>query len=130
MATTNFKTIDEYIASFPADVQPVLQQIRQTIHEAVPEAQEKISYQMPTFTLNGKYFVYFSAWKKHIGFYGLPDPVLEAFKDQLAGHVGEKGAISFPLDKPMPLFLIRDFSKLAAEENRAKAQTKRAANAS
>jgi uncharacterized protein YdhG (YjbR/CyaY superfamily) len=122
MTTTNFQTVDEYIASFPEGVQDVLEQIRQTIREAAPEAQEKISYQMPTFTLNG-YLIYFAAWKSHIGVYGISG-ALEAFKEELSPYVGAKGSLRFPLNKPMPLSLISDIVKFGVEENLAKAKRK------
>src|SRR5687767_6531634 len=82
-----FQTIDEYIASFPKDVQDILEKVRETIKEAAPEAQETISYQMPTFMLDGRYLVYFAAWKKHIGFYTMP---VEAFEEEVSSYLGPK----------------------------------------
>lgn len=100
-----FTSIDEYIAAFPADVQERLRQMRAVIREAAPEAQEKISYQMPTFFLHGN-LVHFAAFKNHIGFYPAPRGI-EEFKDELAVYKGAKGSVRFPLDQPLPLDLIR-----------------------
>src|ERR1700704_6046319 len=93
-----FRTIDEYIETFPKDVQPILEKIRQTIRKAAPEAVETISYQMPTFKLNGKNLVYFAAWKNHIGFYAMPSGT-EAFKKELSPYQGAKGSVRFPIEK-------------------------------
>ncbi len=98
------QTIDDYIGRFPDDVQAILQQIRQTIHEAAPEATEAISYQMPTFKLHGN-LVHFAAFKKHIGFYPVPSGI-EAFQDELSAYVQGKGSVQFPLDQPTPYDLI------------------------
>lgn len=104
MKTTKANSIDAYIAGFPEDVQVVLQQIRVTIKKVVPEAEEAIKYDMPTFVLHGN-LVHFAAFKKHIGFY--PAPAGEpAFEDALAGYKQGKGSVQFPLDQPMPLDLI------------------------
>ena len=109
------KTIDEYISMFPNGVQTILNQVRQTIHEAAPEAQETINYQMPTFTLNGN-LVHFAAFKNHIGFYPTPTGI-EAFKDELSVYKGAKGSVQFPLDQPMPLSLIRRIVEYRVKEN-------------
>jgi uncharacterized protein YdhG (YjbR/CyaY superfamily) len=113
-----FASIDAYIATFPEATQKILQAVRETIHVAAPEATEKISYQMPTFFLNGN-LVHFAAFKKHIGFYPAPRG-LEAFKDELAGYAGAKGSVQFPLDQPMPLDLISRIVQFRAAENRSK----------
>ena len=110
-----FKTIDEYISMFPDDVQTILNQVRQTIREAAPEAGETINYQMPTFTLNGN-LVHFAAFKTHIGFYPTPTGI-EAFKEELAPYKGAKGSVQFPIDQPMPLSLIRRIVKYRVKEN-------------
>ena len=110
MTVTKAASIDEYIVGFPSDTQKVMQQIRAVIKNVVPDAEETISYAIPTFTLNGKYLVYFAGFKKHIGFY--PAPVgIEEFKDQLSGFKTGKGSVQFPLDSPMPLDLIRSIVK-------------------
>ena len=110
-----FKTIDEYISMFPDDVRTILNQVRQTIRGAAPEAQETINYQMPTFTLNGN-LVHFAAFKNHIGFYPTPTGI-EAFKDELSAYKGAKGSVQFPLDQPMPLPLIRRIVEYRVKEN-------------
>src|SRR3954469_22985787 len=99
------KTIDEYIAAFPKDVQGMLEQIRMTIREAAPEAEETISYNMPSFTLKGHYLVYFAAYKKHIGMY--PMPVGDAeFNAVLSAYAVGKGTVRFAFDQPIPFDLI------------------------
>lgn len=98
-------TIDEYISQFPNEVQIILQKLRNEIKQAAPEAVEKISYQMPTFYLNGN-LVHFAAFKKHIGFYPTPSGI-EAFKKELTQYKWSKGAVQFPIDKPIPYDLVR-----------------------
>jgi uncharacterized protein YdhG (YjbR/CyaY superfamily) len=110
------QTIDDYIAGYPADVQAILQQIRQTIHETAPEATEAISYGMPTFKLNGN-LVHFGAFKNHIGFYPVPSG-MAAFKDELAAYKQGKGSVQFPLNQPMPLDLIRRIVEFRVEESK------------
>ena len=116
------QTIDEYIAGFPGDVKKVLQKIRMTIHEAAPEAQEKISYQMPTFYLKGN-LVHFAAFKDHIGFYPVPSGI-EKFKKELSVYKQGKGSVQFPLDQPMPYDLITKIVKFRVKENLAAAAAK------
>ena len=120
---TVLKTIDDYIAGFPEDVQAILQKVRQTIKAAAPNAQETINYQMPTFTLNGN-LVHFAAFKNHIGFYPTPTGI-EQFKDELSVYKGAKGSVQFPLDKPMPYDLIRRIVVFRVEEAVARAAAKR-----
>jgi len=114
-SSKQFKTIDEYISMFPDEVQTILNQVRQTIRGAAPEAGETINYQMPTFTLNGN-LVHFAAFKTHIGFYPTPTGI-EAFKEELAPYKGAKGSVQFPIDQPMPLSLIRRIVKYRVKEN-------------
>ncbi len=123
MANETPQTIDEYIAGFPTDVQEILQRIRQTIREAAPEAQERISYKMPTFTLKGN-LVYFAAFKNHIGFYPIPSGI-EEFKEELSAYEQGRGSIQFPLDKPIPYDLISRIVKFRVKENLAKAAAKK-----
>jgi len=120
------QNIDDYIAAFPKDVQAILEKIRLTIRKAAPDAEETISYQIPTFTLKGKYLVYFAAYKKHIGLYPAPRGNAE-FKQELSGYDGGKGTVRFPLDKPIPFGLIRRIVKFRVKENleRAKAKGKK-----
>lgn len=117
-----FSTIDEYIGLFPEDIQQILQEIRQVIKSAAPEATEKISYQMPTFYLKGN-LVHFAAFKNHIGFYPVPSGI-EKFKEELSQYKGGKGSVQFPLDKPIPYDLIKRIVLFRVEENFAKANKK------
>lgn len=114
-----FNSIDEYIASFPEDIQNILNDIRATIRAAAPEATEKISYQMPTFFLNGN-LVHFAAFKNHVGFYPTPSGIDE-FKAELSKYKGGKGSIQFPIDQPVPLDLIAKIVKYRISENLKKA---------
>ena len=115
--TKKFDSIDGYIASFPKDVQDVLQQVRQAIKEAAPKADEAISYNMPAFKQNGN-LVWFGAFKNHIGFYPRESAIKE-FKDRLASYEVSKvqGTVKFSLDKPIPLDLIKEIVKFRIEEN-------------
>ena len=116
------QTIDEYIASFPGDVQEILQKIRMTIHEAAPDATEKISYQMPTFYLHGN-LVHFAAFKEHIGFYPVPTGI-KKFEKELSVYKQGKGSVQFPLDQPMPYDLIRKIVEFRVKENLKNAAAK------
>src|SRR5688572_30711546 len=110
-----FKTMDEYINTFPDDVRNILNELRQVIKEAAPEAEETINYQMPTFTLNGN-LVHFAAFKNHIGFYPTPAGI-EAFREELAPYKGAKGSVQFPIDQSLPLPLIRKIVEYRVKEN-------------
>jgi uncharacterized protein YdhG (YjbR/CyaY superfamily) len=112
----NFGSIDKYIATFPENIQEIMEQLRATIKAAAPEAGEKISYNMPTFTLNGKYLVYFAGWKDHIAFYGAPRGNPE-FDGELKTYETGAGTLQFPYDKPMPYDLISRIVKFRAAEN-------------
>jgi uncharacterized protein YdhG (YjbR/CyaY superfamily) len=118
MQTFKPETIDEYISSFPKPVQSLLQQVRKTIHSAAPDAEEAISYAIPTFKLNGN-LVHFAAFKNHIGFYPAPTGLKEFEKD-LSPYIQGKGSVQFPLDQPLPLALITKIVKFRAEQNMAK----------
>ena len=113
---TAAKTIDEYIAQFPSDVQALLEQVRAAIRTAAPEAKEAISYQIPAFNLNGRYLIYFAGYKKHIGLYPVPGGD-EAFQQEIAAYQAGKGTLRFPLDRPIPLDLIAKVVRLRAKEN-------------
>ena len=117
------QTIDEYIAGFPPDVQEILQKIRKTVHEAAPDATEKISYQMPTFYLHGN-LVHFAGFKEHIGFYPVPTGI-EKFKKELSVYKQGKGSVQFPLDQPIPYGLITKIVKFRVKENLAAAKGKK-----
>jgi len=116
------KTINEYIAGFPPDVQEILEKIRLTIRKAAPDAKETIKYRMPTFTLKGN-LVHFAAYKDHIGFYPVPTAI-EQFKDELSAYQGGKGSVRFPLDKPIPYDLISRIVEFRVHENLARAEAK------
>ena len=117
------KTIDEYIAGFPHDVQQILGKIRKTIKTAAPEAEEAIKYQMPTFTLRGN-LVHFAAFKKHIGLYPTPTAT-EKFRQELSVYEGGKGSVRFPLGKPIPYSLISRIVKFRVKENLERAEARR-----
>lgn len=123
MEQKTFSTIDEYILQFPEDIRKILQQIRQAIHEAAPEASEKISYGMPTFYLLGN-LVHFAAYNNHIGFYPAPSGIA-AFSSALSGYKSAKGSVQFPLDQPMPLELIQKIVVFRAKENLSRKADKR-----
>ena len=121
MAKTDFTSVDEYIATQPEDVRPVLELVRRTIREAVPRADEVISYQIPAYKLDGNAVIYFAGWKRHYSLYPAGDPIVEAFKDELAPYEVDKGTIRFPLSEPVPVKLIAGIAKLRAEEAAAPA---------
>jgi uncharacterized protein YdhG (YjbR/CyaY superfamily) len=118
-----FRSIDEYIGTFPEDIQALLEAVRATIKAAAPDAQETISYQMPTFVLNG-HLVYFAAWKNHIGLYPASGGVPEAFKDELAKYERTKGTIKFPISQPLPLDLISRIVQFRVSGNLNRAAAK------
>lgn len=119
-----FNSIDEYIASFPKDMQNILEKLRETIKAAAPEAKETISYQIPTFTLNGKYLIYFAGWKNHISIYPIPTGS-ETFNKEVSQYIEGKGTLKFPIDKPLPLKLITKIVKLKVAENLKKTDKKK-----
>ena len=118
MTKRKFNSVDDYIVAQSETVQPALQRLRSAIALAAPDATEKISYQIPTFYLNGN-LVHFAAFEKHIGFYPTPSGVT-AFQEELSGYKYAKGSIQFPVDKPVPLTLIRKIVKFRVEENSKK----------
>ena len=111
----NAKTVDEFISSCYPEVRPLLEEVRQTIASAVPEATETINYGIPTFQLAGKNMVHFGAAKHHIGFYATPDGHAE-FEPELSKYKRGKGSVQFPLDQPMPLDLIRRIAIFRAKQ--------------
>ena len=119
---TTPQNIDEYIAGFPKDIQAILQEIRKTVKKAAPQATEKISYQMPTFYLNGN-LVHFAAFKHHIGFYPTPSGT-EKFQKEISEYKAAKGSIQFPLDEPIPYDLITKIVEFRVKENLAKGKKK------
>ncbi len=120
----DFHSIDEYIATFPEDIQAILQSLRATIRAAAPDAEERISYQMPTFALNGN-LVHFAVLKNHIGFYPTPSGI-DAFPQELAKYRSTKGAVQFPINQPLPLDVISKVVTFRVAENRERAAAKAA----
>ena len=115
MKSEQYKNIDEYIATFPEHVQLILGELRKTIRQAVPEAKEVISYQMPAFKLHGV-LVYFAAYERHIGFYPTASGIA-TFQKEISGYKNSKGAVQFPIDKPLPFDLIAKIVKFRAKED-------------
>ena len=113
-----YHNIDQYIASFPAEVQIILRKVRETIQHAAPGATEAIKYQMPTFVFNGN-LVHFAAYKNHIGFYPAPSG-LTAFKEEINAYKNAKGSVQFPLNKEIPYDLIRRITMYRVKENMGK----------
>jgi uncharacterized protein YdhG (YjbR/CyaY superfamily) len=106
----DIRSIDEYIATFPEDIQEKLQEVRAAIRKEAPRAEEKITYKMPTFDLNGRHLIFFSAWKHHISLYPIPSGT-DAFNQEVSRYVDGKGTLKFPLDQPLPLKLIAQIVK-------------------
>ncbi len=116
MAKTDFKSVDEYVARHPEDVQAILQRVRRTIRKAVPDAEEEISYQIPAYRLHGVPVMYFAGWKRHYSLYPAGDGLVERFKDELAPYEVSKGTIRFPLGQPVPVTLIEPIAKFRAKQ--------------
>jgi len=115
---TQFNTIDDYIASFPKNVQDILEKLRRVIKESAPMAEETINYGIPTFTLNGN-LVHFAAFKNHIGFYPTPSAIA-TFKKELSSFKQAKGSVQFPIEKPIPFDLVKKIVNYRVKENLAK----------
>ena len=113
-----YKMVDEYISTLPNDVKEILDNLRKVIKETAPEAQEAISYNMPGYKLNGM-LIWFAAAKNHIGLYPTASPII-VFKEALKDYKTSKGAIQFPIDKPIPMDLVREIVKYKVEENTLK----------
>lgn len=124
MRNASYTTVEEYIAAFPEEIRALLEAMRATIRAAAPDAGERISYQIPTFTLHGN-LVHYAAFKRHIGFYPASSGIA-AFQEELAGYKQSRGAVQFPLDQPLPLELVARITRYRADENRARAAKKRA----
>lgn len=118
MQKAEIKTINQYIKLFPKDTQEILNELYLAIKKSAPEAEEKISYQMPTFYLQGN-LVHFAAYKNHIGFYPTPSGI-KVFKKELARYKSSRGAVQFPLDEELPLTLIKKIVKYRVKENLGK----------
>jgi uncharacterized protein YdhG (YjbR/CyaY superfamily) len=126
MAKTDFKSVDEYIATHPEGLQAILRRVRSTIRKAVPTEDEVISYQIPAYKLHGEPVLYFAGWKRHYSLYPATDHVVAALEDELASYELSKGTIRFPLSQPVPVRLIERIAKLRAKEAAERARTKRA----
>ena|SRR5215475_6244814 len=122
MEVTKFKTVDEYFSAFPASTKSILKKMRTTIKEVVPEAEEVISYNMPAFKQNG-ILVWYAAYKEHIGFYPTPGPI-KTFAPELRQYKTSKGAVQFPIDKPIPTTLIKKIVRFRVKQNVEKARAK------
>jgi uncharacterized protein YdhG (YjbR/CyaY superfamily) len=125
MAKTDFKSVDEYIALQPAAVQGILGRVRSTIRQALPGAEEVISYQIPAYKLRGGRVLYFAGWKQHYSLYPAGEYLVAAFRDELASYEVSKGTIRFALSQPVPVKLIGRIAKFRAKEvaEREKAKT-------
>ncbi|MGZ3931389.1 MAG: iron chaperone [Bacteroidia bacterium] len=123
MMQAKAESVDAYIRTFPAATQKLLKQIRVTIKKAAPKAEELISYRMPAYKLNGM-LVYFAGYEHHIGFYPTASGV-QQFRKEIAAYKSSKGAVQFPLDKPLPLALITRIVKFRVAENLQKVKEKK-----
>jgi uncharacterized protein YdhG (YjbR/CyaY superfamily) len=128
MAKTDFKSVDEYIASQPEAAQALLQLVRSTIGNAVPGAEEVISYKIPAYKMHGGPVLYFAGWKQHYSLYPATDRLVAAFKDDLAPYKVNKGTIRFPLSKPVPIKLIERIAKFRAKEVAEREKTRAVAS--
>ena len=117
MAKTDFKSVDDYIASQPEAVQGLLARVRSTIRKALPGAEEMISYQIPTYKLRGRPVIYFAGWKHHYSLYPATKPLVAALKDELAEYELSKGTIRFPFSKRVPVSLIKRIAKFRAKKS-------------
>ena len=122
MKPINIANIDQYISTFPEDTQLLLEKLREIIKKAAPKAEEVISYKMPAFKQNGV-LVYFAGYKSHIGFYPTGSGI-KAFQEEISKYKNSKGAVQFPLDKPLPVGLITKMVKYRVKEDQEKAKTK------
>ena len=125
MAKTDFKSVDEYIASQPAAVQGILGRVRNAIREALPGAEEVISYQIPAYKLRGGRVLFFAGWKQHYSLYPAGERLVAAFRDELASYEVSKGTIRFPLSQPVPVKLIGRIAKFRAKEVAEREKAKR-----
>jgi uncharacterized protein YdhG (YjbR/CyaY superfamily) len=115
MEATRFKTVTEYISSFPQPAKTMLKQLRDVIKAAAPQAEEKISYNMPAYMLHGR-LIYFAGYKNHIGFYPMASGI-ETFKKEISKYKWAKGSVQFPLDQPLPLDLVNRIVKFRVKQN-------------
>ena len=123
MLNIKFKSVEEYISFFPKETQIILNELRKIIRNTAPKAEEKISYNMPAF-FQEDVVVYFAAYKNHIGFYPTPSGV-KAFQKDISKYKSSKGAIQFPIDKPLPVKLITQIVKFRLQENLNKSKKRK-----
>jgi uncharacterized protein YdhG (YjbR/CyaY superfamily) len=116
MAKISHKSIKDYIASKPTNLQKILKQVRSTIREALPQAEEEISYQIPVYKLNGIPVIYFAGWAEHFSLYPINDALIAEFKKELAPYKQTKGTVRFPLSEPVPVNLIKRLAKFRARQ--------------
>lgn len=114
---TKFKSVDEYMSSLPKDARSMMEEIRKTVKTVAPDAVEQFSYNMPAFKYQGRILLYYMAHRAHIGFYPADAKVIIAFKDELVKYNTSKGTVQFPLDKKLPLGLIRKIVKYRVKTN-------------
>ena len=126
MAKTDFKSVDDYIATQPENAQTILRRVRGIIRKSVPAAEEVISYQIPAYKLNGAAVLYFAGWKQHYSLYPASDRLVKTFKDELAPYTVSKGTIRFPFSEPVPAKLIEGIAKFRAKEAADRADAKAA----
>jgi uncharacterized protein YdhG (YjbR/CyaY superfamily) len=124
LAKTNFKSVDEYIATQPEGARAILQRVRRTLRKALPGAEEVISYQIPAYKLHGARVLYFAGWKEHYSLYPATDQLVAALKGALAPYKVSKGTLRFPLSDPIPVKLIERIAKLRAKEASERAKAK------
>ena len=117
------KDVDEYLASIPKEQRAALEKLRRTIRSVAPNATEKISYQMPTFTYNGP-LVAFAAFKEHCSFFPMNSSLLKKYKDELRPYSLSTGTIRFTIEEPLPVSLVKKFVKIRVKENEARAKAR------
>jgi uncharacterized protein YdhG (YjbR/CyaY superfamily) len=125
MPKTDFRSVDEYIAKQPGDVQAILKRVRSIIRKALPGAEERISYQIPSYRAQGGYVLYFAGWKEHYSIYPVTERLVATLARDLAPYEVSKGTIRFPLSRPVPVRLIERIAKLLAKEAAERAKAKR-----
>jgi len=121
---TDFKSVDDYIASQPKAIQDILERVRNVIREALPGAEEVISYKIPAYKLRGESVIYFAGWKQHYSLYPATKRVIAKFKEELAAYQISKATIRFPLSQPVPVKLIGRIAKFRAKEVKEREKTK------
>jgi uncharacterized protein YdhG (YjbR/CyaY superfamily) len=125
MAKTDFKTVDEYLATQPAEMRAILRRVRQAIQKAVPKAEETISYQIPAYKLEGQRMLYFAGWKEHYSLYPVNERLMAALKVDLTRYKLSQGTIRFPRTEPVPVGLIARIARLRAKEAAQRARKRR-----